>query len=117
MTQKCRAISAALVHRVYTNQWQIPVWRRGMITSHALEDTGHFLQPIRGQTLPHDRVKRLLVRVNAGWEPERSAAKPAHLVTGTMLKRPSAKCPHESREIGEVCVRIGVRPARCRIRA
>lgn len=57
-----------------------------MITTHTLEDAGHLLKRILSQTLLHYGIKRFVVRLNTGRQPQSSPAESAHLVSGSMLK-------------------------------
>src|SRR5262249_742360 len=96
---------------------QIPVWLGRMGFTHAVEDAGNLLKPMRRQTVLHDGAECLLVGVDTGREPERSASKPAYLVTRTGLKSHPAQCTDDSREMSKVGMWMGVCPARYRVGA
>jgi hypothetical protein len=52
MLQERRAIALALVHRVDTDELQIPVGLTWMIVCHLLEDGEHRRLPLGRHTLP-----------------------------------------------------------------
>ena len=84
------------------NERQIPMWLVGMMLGHSLQHVAQIIGDIRTQGLRCDCGHGRFIRLDAGWQPQRSRAGSIRDVGCAMRECPAAKRRDELRHDPEI---------------
>src|SRR5262245_1886403 len=90
MFHQPRAEALADPVRIGGNEGQIPKWLAGMMPGHSLQHVSDIIGDIRTQGLRHDCGHGRFIRLDAGWQPQRSRASSIRDVSCAMCECPAA---------------------------